>query len=283
MFDKIGHYYVLMIENERVIKVIPLGSKRREFQLKLDQENPMLEAKLYYQNNTEDCLIRVGDFAPNSSVYGDNTSQLRRENEVHLPRSRNKYDEDFDNRLELCFQFLRNVKGRPELITNIQARLDSDTQNRNDDEAVYRCLYNSFKMYRIRDNILIYARLSYELVGGTPSMNDLEFITQLQKHKFSKVYTQLVKDAVKCDFTLDRNEHSKWSADAQVLFSALFITQKALTFLLRFAERINNNTLFLESTRSLDWDEAGAMETWDALAILRSNKKAQEAFRALLK
>lgn len=278
-------YYVLVIENDRIVKILPTKT-RAEFRAVIVSEPEDSEISMLTCYDNKPCPYVVGDFAPNTGDNETNCVAIQRKTDRAEAEKRARdwapHEDDYEKRLELSLKFLKNVKGKSDFISEIRKQYEENIAAMDNNEAVYRCFYNSFKMYRVRQNMLDYSRMALLLVGGTPSKNDRELVQQLEEYKFSKIYVQLVKDSIASDFNLNRNEHSAWVRDAQVIFSAYFLISKALLFIIQFAERINDKSLFVLYSRSLDWDEAGAMEVLDSISILRYRKEAQEEFKKQL-
>lgn len=156
-----------------------------------------------------------------------------------------------------------------------------------DDEVAYRCFYNSFKMYRVRDEVFSMAQSLIELCGGTEATEKIVYgsvVEEFNKMKFDQVLTACLQCVNDVEFNLDRNEASNWIRDSKELFAARVLFQNALSYQIRFTKRVLSGNIFLLEERSLSWDEAGAMEVYPALRTLRylSNKEESNEYEKLL-
>ncbi len=159
---------------------------------------------------------------------------------------------------------------------------------KNDQEVYYRVFYNSFKMYRLREQTFKIAQEMINLVKNTDNEYSTleELMKDFEKAWFDKTLTIGLKKIIDTQFTLDKNESQRWAEDAFVLFSVYNLFFKALKFLVDFNEKLDKKTLFLfEDKRfAIDWVEAGAMEVWLPLRSLRYvDKDNKEKYKGLIR
>lgn len=189
----------------------------------------------------------------------------------YSPRTFNlkDFDKRQDVRKQLFSQFATNFN--PTLIKQVQEELKSLSQ---DDEVMYRCFYNSFKMYRCRGYVIELAQHLISLAEQkefTATTNE-ELLTKFESLEFDLVLTKTLREVVGCQFSMNRNDAQAWYEDSKTLFSTYTLFKGALDYLVRFCNRIATNTAFFQdrSHRCLTWDEAGAMEVWMGVSFLRS-------------
>ncbi len=171
--------------------------------------------------------------------------------------------------------------------TNKAKKLLSDYEN-SDEEVYYRVFYNSFKMYRLREQTFQIAQEMINLVQNTDkNYTTLEELMQdFERSWFDKTLTIGLKKIIDTQFTLDKNESQRWAEDAFVLFSVYNLFFRALKFLVDFNEKLDKKTLFLfeDKRYAIDWVEAGAMEVWLPLRSLRYvDEKNKEKYKALIR
>lgn len=169
----------------------------------------------------------------------------------------------------------------PQLVAEVKNKL---AELVNDDEVSYRCFYNSFKMYRCQEYVQEMAQMLISLALQQPFTGETneELITKMTELHFDNVLLVSLRAVLGCGFEMNRNNQAAWAQDSQVLFSGYFLFQKAVDYLVRFCERMNNQTTFLQDDQRgfLTWDEAGAMMVWGGIAHLRSSDDAvREQFR----
>jgi hypothetical protein len=188
------------------------------------------------------------------------------------------------HRRQLFNQFASNFN--PELVKNIKTNLEAIVQ---DDEVTYRCFYNSFKMYRCRGYVIQLAQdlISLATQSEFEATTNEELLSKFEALQFDQVLTKLLAEILGCEFSLTRNDPQGWYSDSKTLFSAYTLFTKAVDYLVRFCERIANQTSFFQeqSHRCLTWDEAGAMEVWLGISFLRSggDEVHQEAVKLINK
>lgn len=171
--------------------------------------------------------------------------------------------------------------------TNKAKKLLSDYED-SDEEVYYRVFYNSFKMYRLRDQTFQIAQEMINLVQNTDkNYTTLEELMQdFERSWFDKTLTIGLKKIIDTQFTLDKNESQRWAEDAFVLFSVYNLFFRALKFLVDFNEKLDKKTLFLfeDKRYAIDWVEAGAMEVWLPLRSLRYvDEKNKEKYKTLIR
>lgn len=188
-----------------------------------------------------------------------------------------------EQRKKLFNQFASNFDSQ--LVAKVKEGLDSLSK---DDEVIYRCFYNSFKMYRCRGYVIELAQHLISLAEQkefTATTNE-ELINKFDSLQFDQVLTKMLKEVLGCEFSLTRNDPQGWYSDSKTLFSAYTLFKGAVDYLVRFCERIAKNTSFFQeqSHRALTWDEAGAMEVWLGIGFLRScGDEDHQKYSALIK
>jgi hypothetical protein len=225
------------------------------------------------------CPFKIGDLI---KVAGDDRGLALRKQ--YIPVRRREYSsmaEDAFLKLELT-RFLSQLK--PESIQKAKQLL---SEIYNPDESVYRVFYHSFKMYRYRRLTQEAVLAMLELVGrplDSSAFNDPDIVhSHLANCGFSWLLCDLVRDIISTEFTLDRNDKKAWKKDAVVLGSSFYFVTRGFDFIIRFCERILSGALWsqTEGNRFLSWDEAGAMEVYDVMGILR-RPTINDEFKTLL-
>ena len=188
--------------------------------------------------------------------------------------NRNFYFED--NKLkkqELLENFFRNIN--KEKVLELKSFCESIDK---DEDVVYRGVYNSFKMYRIREEVAQLAKLQIELVSGKRrSLESPKDIVEAYREMFFNSKMQvLLEKTLLTFFNMAKNEQAAWVEDMQTLYSSLKLFCDTSKFLVKICEDLENKKGFLFTGSSvLAFYEAGAMQLWLPLGDLRS-KSVQE-------
>jgi hypothetical protein len=188
-----------------------------------------------------------------------------------------------ENRKQLLTQFAQGFN--PSLVQQIKTEVANLSK---DDEVMYRCFYNSFKMYRCREYVIELAQMLISLAEQRPftAQTNEELINKFESLHFDQVLTKMLKEIIGCQFALTRNDPQAWHLDSKTLFSAYTLFKGAVDYMVRFCERIANQSAFFQeqSHRALTWDEAGAMEVWLGVSFLRScGDEDHKKYSALIK
>lgn len=144
----------------------------------------------------------------------------------------------------------------------------------NDDEVSYRCFYNSFKMYRLRDYVIEMAEIMLSVAKQEDVKYEtvLELVEDFKAYKFDDVLERSLIEILGTNFSMSRNESKAWFEDSQKLFASYFLFMKGADYLLKFCEKLIDKTNIVqdEKRRILDWSEAGAMTVWAGIGFLRT-------------
>lgn len=232
----------------------------------------------------EDDVMKVGDKVKLEMTHYRLLKQI---GEIpHTPRevgAISRWKQQVEDRKIIFTNFAQNFN--PELVKKVKKDLENVSQ---DDEVMYRCFYNSFKMYRCRDYVIQLAQGLISLASQQEfkATTNEELIKKFESLDFDLVLTELLKEILGCEFSLTRNDPKGWHQDSKTLFSAYTLFKGALDYLVRFCERIEQKTAFFQEQnhRCLTWDEAGAMEVWLGCSFLRSaGDEAHQTYSALIK
>lgn len=156
-----------------------------------------------------------------------------------------------------------------------------------EEEISYRVMYNSFKMYRLRENSFILAKVLISLVDK--NFVDCENLEELsinfKKQNFDVNLNLALDQMIVCLFNLERNETNNWFEDAIKLWGSYQLLLKATEFIIGFIQELKDQTTFLHENRNIiNWIEAGAMETWSPLSLLRNaNSEDSKIYLDLIK
>jgi len=190
-----------------------------------------------------------------------------------------KFNRDFgseDTKLkkqELLENFFRNINKEKVLeLKSICESIDKD------EDVVYRGIYNSLKMYRIREEVAQVAKLQIELVSGRKLNleSPKEIVSAYKDMFFNSKMQSLLEKTLLTFFNMGKNEQDAWVEDMQILYSSLKLFCDTSKFLVKICEDLENKTGFLFTGNSiLAFYEAGAMQLWCPLGDLRS-KSTQE-------
>lgn len=159
-----------------------------------------------------------------------------------------------------------------------------------DREVAYRCFYNSFKMYRLRDYVIEMAQILISLATqkSVGYKYNEELMTQFKELGFDEVLEKSLEKILATNFCMNRNDSQAWFEDSQVLFSSYYLFAKACDYFLVFCEKLEAGTNIVQQQRNiLDWDEAGAMTVWSGISFLRTvnvnSEQGKEQLKRFLK
>ncbi len=185
-------------------------------------------------------------------------------------------------------EFKQREIRREELITsfskvykNINTNSSSELLKtlREDKEVYYRVFYNSLKMYRMRSYILSLTNELIKLSGHTPSESIPDLLTQFKTLNFDNVLVRSLEKSIGRGFFTGCNNPKVWAEEALVLTGTFNLFLEATEFLRAFILRLQKSESFIHHQSFLEWDEAGAMETWTPLGALRSSDKYHSMFK----
>jgi hypothetical protein len=267
-------YYAIIAKSKTIEEIIDVGVDRSAAR-KICFLKKYIGSKIYLLSLPLDqvCLMKKGDLLPLSKYSDFSFTLIKRKGK--LPKQS---------------KFILNKNEEAEetvLLKNYLINLSTEKVNRGkevlnkykeDEELVYRSVYNSFKMYRARESVFNYAEAMLSLTGiqVLDNTNPYVLLKMFKQAKFDHALIIMLAQIIECEFTLDQNEIKAWTADVQVLLSAYFLFGSTLDFLLRVSEDIIEKRGFLFRTGFLDWYEAGAMQVWTPLNLFRSRILGEE-------
>lgn len=185
------------------------------------------------------------------------------ENEV-----KEHYKKEEEKKQGLILEFISKLE-----VKNLESAKEVLKTSREDQEVTYRAFYNSFKMYRVKDNVFEMAQAAITILTGQEfDKDEIYYYGVYQEAKrlgFDQILLDSLRQLLICDFSLDRNESSKWIEDARILFAAKILMENGLGYLIGFSESIISKEIFFLNQSILSWDEAGAMEAFTLLGPLR--------------
>ena len=178
------------------------------------------------------------------------------------------YKKEEEKKQSLTLEFISKLEFK-----NLSLAKEVLKNSREDQEVSYRAFYNSFKMYRVKDDVFNLAQAAITVLTGKPFNQDdihyYEVYEDAKKLGFDQILLDSLRQLLICDFSLDRNESSKWIEDARLLFSSKILMENAVGYLIGFSESIISKKVFFLNGNILSWDEAGAMEAFTFLSTLR--------------
>lgn len=150
---------------------------------------------------------------------------------------------------------------------------------REDREVFYRVFYNSLKMYRMRSYIFSLAQELIRLSGHEAKEKVPELLAQFKALNFDNVLVRSLEKTAGLGFCLPCNNPKVWAEEAVVMTGTFQLFLEAADFLRSFIKRLQEQKSFIHHQGFLDWDEAGAMETWTPLGALRNRNTYHELFK----
>lgn len=178
------------------------------------------------------------------------------------------YKKEEERKQGLTLEFIAKLESK-----NLELAKEVLKNSREDQEVSYRAFYNSFKMYRIKDDVFSLAQAAITVLTGKEFNQDeiyyYEVYEDAKRLGFDQILLDSLRQLLVCDFSLDRNESSKWIEDARLLFSSKILMENAVGYLIGFSESIISKKVFFLNGNILSWDEAGAMEAFTLLSPLR--------------
>jgi hypothetical protein len=273
-----GSFLILSL-GKRIDKILEI--KDYHAALKKAQSKRLWKYRVFFLEKDEGLLCEIGDYLPNLD-YTSRLILIRNSKTKEVDFSSLPFKKQDDSKLlNLLINYSRNLS--KEKIETLKSRLNG-LNLINDNEVFYRCIYHSFKMYRLRESSVELAKILLETVGVTPNNNNYQMIDQLVDSEFSDILIFLLESSINSGWSRDRNFLPNWVEDAQKIFSANVILFKSAQFLLEFSEELlEKKGVFFDETRILTWTQAGAMETWDVLGGVRTNQKYILDFKELIK
>lgn len=149
-----------------------------------------------------------------------------------------------------------------------------------DKEVYYRVFYNSLKMYRQQRYIINLSQELIRLTGHVPEKEIPALLLQFKSLNFDNVLYRALEKTLPLQFHPGSNNPKIWAEEAIALTGTFKLFLEASIFMCNFIEKLQQKTSFLDHQGFLDWDEAGAMEVWTVLGLLRNNG---DEYKALFK
>jgi hypothetical protein len=272
--------FLLLATGSKIEKILKVADYQ-EARIKA-QDKKLWKYRVVFLAFDESIKIpKVGEYLPNCGYSSFGVVIIR--NQIKAERKYTKPDLNFNQEkddaqnLALLENYFKNLS--LEKINKISEVVESQNLQQ-DPEVFYRCLYHSFKMYRLRESSIVLVRSLLELVGVEPKANYYEMLDQLSDNKFSQILIRLVKSSIESPWHQERNDLDCWVEDSQKLFSANIILYQSVKFILEFSKELLNKEGIFYSTRGvLSWNQAGAMEVWDVLVGARYNRSYVQKFK----
>lgn len=263
--------FILISNNKKFIKIINEDASKGGLIPEMTNSKYMV-----WHCRSETCPYKVGDEIPFSSEY--NLHLVKRLGKIKYRKYKKFKDQNKEVEFDLVKKYFNNLN--QEKINNCKSILDS---MKKDDEVFYRIFYNSFKMYRLRNNCFILAQaLKHLCENDYLEFDEKKYKNTLNLKWFDQTLKLSLEEVLKSQFTLHQNEPTEWAKDARDMVGTYQMLIQALDYVIRFSEDILNKRGFIfENKGFIDWHEAGAMEVY--LPIRNFRGLNNEAMKKYLK
>lgn len=282
-------YIRCMSDKKRIIyvcdlyQVLQVISVNKDEQFKIDQAEFEPYQLIEFLGEFENEIKKPGDLLP---LELNRCRFLKQMGEIICtPRERFDFKNLQIKNQEMFQNFATNFS--IELIKDLRQQYSGLAEDR---EVAYRCFYNSFKMYRLRDYVIEMSQILMSLATQKPQIYtyNQDLMTHFKELGFDDVLEKSLEKILATNFCMNRNDSQAWFEDSQVLFSSYYLFSKACDYFLTFCEKLDQGTNIVQQNRNiLDWDEAGAMTVWSGISFLRTidvkSPQGQEQLKRFLK
>lgn len=263
--------FILISNNKKFTKIINKKEYKEELIPEMQKSNCMV-----WQSNSETCPYKVGDDIPFSSQF--DIHLIKRLGKIKYRKYKKLKKQKKEVEFSLVKKYFNNLT--QEKIDNCKAILES---SKKDDEVFYRIFYNSFKMYRLRNQCFILTQaLKHLCENDYLEFDEKKYKNTLNLKWFDQTLKLSLEEVLKSQFTLHQNESTEWAKDARNMVGTYQMLVQALDYVIRFSEDVLNKKGFIfENKGFIDWHEAGTMEIYLPLRNFRG--MSNEAMKKYLK
>lgn len=259
---------ILISNNKKFIKIINEKEYKVEMLPEMKKPNRMV-----WQSNSETCPYNIGDDIPFSSRF--DIHLIKRLGKIKYRKHKKLKNIKKEVEFDLVKKYFNNLT--KEKIDNCKSILES---SKKDDEVFYRIFYNSFKMYRLRNQCFVLAQaLKHLCQNDYLEFDEKKYKNTLNLKWFDQTLKLSLEEILKSQFTLYQNESTEWAKDARNIVGTHQMLVQALDYVIRLSEDILNKKGFIfENKGFINWHEAGAMEVFFPLKNFRemSNEVIKE-------
>ena len=230
-----------MSTKNRIIYVTDLFTIVQVLSFAKDKENvfnmhdPQYEPYqlIEFMGEYESDVLKVGDMIP---LEFERCRHIKQIGKIHqTPRIRFDYEGLREQTQKHFDVFAHNFN--PQLIVSLREKMKTYEK---DEEVAYRCFYNSFKMYRLREYVIEMAEILMSLAKQSPVKHQFskQLMDEFKYLRFDDVLEKSLEQILGTNFSMGRNDSQAWFEDSQKLFASYFLFMKACDYFLSFCERI---------------------------------------------